>query len=214
MQVSHDDKGNTTVSFIEAIDVSQPARVQQVPLTVSLPHLQPVNAHHPIMWPSLRTLCVDVQLLDRAMRQRSVGATAMNEQSSRSHMVFMLQLRGANELSGQRVSGACFACLRPASLLGRKTGSTWPESRQHRASAACKSANVSMLRRHQFALRHVLRTGATTGRAEGWERFTNLQSNDHNLGTQSVCELLCVRRDVEPDRPGRKRAAVQVAGQR
>ena len=40
------------------------------------------------------------------MRQRSVGATAMNEQSSRSHMVFMLQLRGTNELSGQRVSGA------------------------------------------------------------------------------------------------------------
>ena len=65
-----------------------------------------------ICWTGIRRIaCPKVcarlrQLLDRAMRQRSVGATAMNEQSSRSHMVFMLQLRGANELSGQRVSGA------------------------------------------------------------------------------------------------------------
>ena len=29
-QVSHDDKGATAVSFLEAVDVSQPARVQQV----------------------------------------------------------------------------------------------------------------------------------------------------------------------------------------
>jgi len=60
------------------------------------------------------------QLLDRAMRQRSVGATAMNEQSSRSHMVFMLQLRGTNELSGQRVSGAQAPQAMP--LMGRPSG--------------------------------------------------------------------------------------------
>lgn len=50
-----------------------------------------------------------LQLLERAMRQRAVGATASNEQSSRSHMVFMLHLAGLNEASGQRVSGATLA---------------------------------------------------------------------------------------------------------
>lgn len=50
-----------------------------------------------------------LQLLERAMRQRAVGATASNEQSSRSHMVFMLHLAGHNEASGQRVSGATLA---------------------------------------------------------------------------------------------------------
>ena len=51
MQVSHDDKGNTAVSFLEAVDVSRPARVQA--------------------------------LLEGAMRQRAVGATAANAHSSR-----------------------------------------------------------------------------------------------------------------------------------
>jgi len=45
-------------------------------------------------------------LLQRAMNQRSVGATASNEQSSRSHMVFMLTIEGYNEITGQRMSGA------------------------------------------------------------------------------------------------------------
>eukprot|EP00887_Chlorella_sp_A99_P000452 scaffold17.g452.t1 len=73
-QVSHDDKGNTSVSYLELVDVSTPDAVRG--------------------------------LLDRAMRQRSVAATAMNEQSSRSHMVFMLSIEGANEGTGQRVRGA------------------------------------------------------------------------------------------------------------
>ena len=37
MQVSHDDKGNTSVAFLEATDVSQPARVQQVTTAAVLP---------------------------------------------------------------------------------------------------------------------------------------------------------------------------------
>jgi kinesin family protein C1 len=45
-------------------------------------------------------------LLQRAMNQRSVGATASNEQSSRSHMVFMLTIEGSNETTGQKMSGA------------------------------------------------------------------------------------------------------------
>ncbi|PRW33188.1 kinesin-3 isoform X2 [Chlorella sorokiniana] len=44
-------------------------------------------------------------LLERAMKTRSVGATAMNEQSSRSHMVFILAIEGSNEGMGQKVKG-------------------------------------------------------------------------------------------------------------
>lgn len=45
-------------------------------------------------------------LLQRAMAQRAVGATAANDQSSRSHMVFMLTIEGVNETTGQKMSGA------------------------------------------------------------------------------------------------------------
>lgn len=44
-------------------------------------------------------------LLERAMKHRAVGATALNEHSSRSHMVFMLSISGRNSASGQTVSG-------------------------------------------------------------------------------------------------------------
>ena len=46
-------------------------------------------------------------LMERAMRQRSVAQTAMNEQSSRSHMVFMLSIEGSNQGTSQRVQGGC-----------------------------------------------------------------------------------------------------------
>lgn len=44
-------------------------------------------------------------LLRRAMSQRAVGATSCNEQSSRSHMVFMLTIEGTNDATGQRLTG-------------------------------------------------------------------------------------------------------------
>lgn len=37
--------------------------------------------------------------------RRSVGCTALNEQSSRSHMVFTLRLDGANSATGAKVCG-------------------------------------------------------------------------------------------------------------
>ena len=73
MQVSHDDKGVTSVSFVEGVDVRRPGRVSD--------------------------------LLARAMRQRAVGATASNEHSSRSHMVFTLTISASNASSGQQVTG-------------------------------------------------------------------------------------------------------------
>ncbi|GAX76587.1 hypothetical protein CEUSTIGMA_g4033.t1 [Chlamydomonas eustigma] len=50
-------------------------------------------------------------LLAQAMEKRSVGCTALNEQSSRSHMVFTLRLEGVNEAKGKRVSGVSSTSL-------------------------------------------------------------------------------------------------------
>ncbi|KIY98787.1 Kinesin-1 [Monoraphidium neglectum] len=44
-------------------------------------------------------------LLARAMEKRSVGCTQMNEQSSRSHMVFTLRIDGVNASSQLKVAG-------------------------------------------------------------------------------------------------------------
>ena len=46
------------------------------------------------------------RLLNKAMKERSVGVTACNAQSSRSHMVFMLAVDGTNAATGQKLSGA------------------------------------------------------------------------------------------------------------
>lgn len=53
-----------------------------------------------ITWDALIVVLNDVVCM-----QRSVGATAMNEQSSRSHMVFMLYIDGKNEQTGQDCHG-------------------------------------------------------------------------------------------------------------
>ncbi|KAG2485809.1 hypothetical protein HYH03_015519 [Edaphochlamys debaryana] len=45
------------------------------------------------------------QLLAQAMEKRSVGCTALNEQSSRSHMVFTMRIEGHNTETGVKVSG-------------------------------------------------------------------------------------------------------------
>jgi kinesin family protein C1 len=49
-------------------------------------------------------------LMESAARSRSVASTKMNAQSSRSHSVFMLHLRGYNEDSGAYVHGALNLC--------------------------------------------------------------------------------------------------------
>ena len=55
-------------------------------------------------------------LLQQAARQRAVGATAANERSSRSHMVFALSVAGLRAADGQQLNGASsYTCL---ALLG------------------------------------------------------------------------------------------------
>lgn len=92
MQVSHDDKGVTSVSFLEGVDVRRPGRV--------------------------------ADLLARAMRQRAVGATATNEHSSRSHMVFTLAITGTNAASGQEVHGGLHPSTKLSVLLGGLPGAS------------------------------------------------------------------------------------------
>ncbi|KAG2451808.1 hypothetical protein HYH02_003584 [Chlamydomonas schloesseri] len=45
------------------------------------------------------------QLLAQAMEKRTVGCTHLNEQSSRSHMVFTMRIEGDNTATGAKVSG-------------------------------------------------------------------------------------------------------------
>jgi kinesin family protein C1 len=44
-------------------------------------------------------------MLHKANQNRATGATLLNERSSRSHSVFVLQLTGHNETTGERTSG-------------------------------------------------------------------------------------------------------------
>jgi len=46
------------------------------------------------------------RLMAKAAKQRAVGATDMNSESSRSHSIFALYLRGTNERLGQQLHGA------------------------------------------------------------------------------------------------------------
>ena len=45
------------------------------------------------------------QLLEKALQKRTVGATLLNDQSSRSHFVFTLKIEGRNFETDQRVQG-------------------------------------------------------------------------------------------------------------
>ncbi|CAK9876044.1 unnamed protein product [Sphagnum jensenii] len=71
--VKHDQNGNTSVSDLTLVDVTQ--------------------------WKEVSNL------LHQASQSRSVGKTAMNEQSSRSHCVFTLRISGVNESTEQQVHG-------------------------------------------------------------------------------------------------------------
>ncbi|XP_010520868.1 PREDICTED: kinesin-like protein KIN-14N [Tarenaya hassleriana] len=63
-------------------------------------------------------------LLDHAARNRSVGKTQMNEQSSRSHFVFTLRISGINENTEQQVQGVLNLIDLAGSERLSKSGST------------------------------------------------------------------------------------------
>ncbi|RYG56706.1 hypothetical protein EON66_02215, partial [archaeon] len=85
------------------------AKVEDVPLVIHQ------DAEGGIEVPGLTRVAVcDIDAIDalllRASKRRAVAATAMNEQSSRSHQVFTLYIRGVHQGKGIAVCGALNLC--------------------------------------------------------------------------------------------------------
>lgn len=59
-------------------------------------------------------------LLAQAMERRSVGSTQLNENSSRSHMVFTLRIDGQNSTTGKWVGGCLLEGLGPQRALSMR----------------------------------------------------------------------------------------------
>ncbi|KAI5075513.1 hypothetical protein GOP47_0009589 [Adiantum capillus-veneris] len=79
-------------------------------------------------------------LLRQAAQSRSVGKTAMNEQSSRSHCVFTLRISGVNESTEQQVQGVLnLVDLAGSERLSRSgaTGERLKETQAINKSLAC-----------------------------------------------------------------------------
>merc|ERR1712226_357912 len=51
-----------------------------------------------------------LHLLDRGKRQRSVAATAMNSESSRSHLMITLKISSTNKETGDQLQGKILMC--------------------------------------------------------------------------------------------------------
>jgi kinesin family protein C1 len=78
-------------------------------------------------------------LMEAAARSRSVASTKMNSQSSRSHSVFMLHLRGYNEDSGAVVHGALNLCDLAGSERLDRSGASSDATRLRETQAINKS---------------------------------------------------------------------------
>jgi len=78
-------------------------------------------------------------LMKIAARSRSVASTKMNAQSSRSHSVFMLHLRGYNQESGAEVHGALNLCDLAGSERLDRSGANADAKRLRETQAINKS---------------------------------------------------------------------------
>jgi len=78
-------------------------------------------------------------LMKVAARSRSVASTKMNAQSSRSHSVFMLHLRGYNDESGAEVHGALNLCDLAGSERLDRSGANADAKRLRETQAINKS---------------------------------------------------------------------------
>ncbi|MBA0811876.1 hypothetical protein Gohar_025890, partial [Gossypium harknessii] len=91
-------------------------------------------------------------LLRQAAQSRSVGRTQMNEQSSRSHMVFTLRISGINESTEQQVQGVLnLIDLAGSERLSRSgaTGDRLKETQAINKSLSCLSDVIFALARKE-----------------------------------------------------------------
>uniref|UniRef100_A0A7S2PCH0 Kinesin motor domain-containing protein n=1 Tax=Zooxanthella nutricula TaxID=1333877 RepID=A0A7S2PCH0_9DINO len=63
-------------------------------------------------------------VLERGNEQRSVAATQMNSESSRSHLVFMVKVLGVNKDTGEQSRGKILMCDLAGSERLKKSGAT------------------------------------------------------------------------------------------
>jgi hypothetical protein len=82
-------------------------------------------------------------LLSEAMEKRSVGCTQLNEQSSRSHMVFIMRIDGANEVGGQHSALVVVSCARALFPGVTRAHPARPSSSHRRArESACRGCST------------------------------------------------------------------------
>ena len=109
-QVLHNPDGTATVTDLTVVDISQPSRKSRNFGNAGLLKGSKKGLGSGLGSVSRKGLATALParvdaLLDEAMTKRSVGCTALNEQSSRSHMVFTMKLDGVNEARGKRAIG-------------------------------------------------------------------------------------------------------------
>ena len=156
-QVIHNADGTATVTDLTVVDISQPSRrsrnfngggikggkkgafglsgtVSRKGLSTALPAR------------------VDA-LLAEAMAKRSVGLTALNEQSSRSHMVFTMKLNGVNESRGKKAVGVLNLIDLAGSERVKESGSTGIRLKEAQAINSSLSA-LGECKAHLFPSSH------------------------------------------------------------
>lgn len=109
-QVIHNADGTATVTDLTVVDISQPLRKSRNFGNTAKAGGKKGGLSSSSLAASRKGLTTALPdrvhaLLAEAMTKRSIGCTHLNEQSSRSHMVFTMKIDGVNEARGKRSIG-------------------------------------------------------------------------------------------------------------
>ena len=111
LQVIHNADGSTTVSDLTIVDISQVSEGSQHAVYAccfvackGLEECAFSRWQYHVIIAIFQASRVE-GLLAEAMEKRTIGCTALNEQSSRSHMVFTMRIEGLNAATGKKISG-------------------------------------------------------------------------------------------------------------